>query len=275
MGQKEIMERLQAPFKLDEIEFRVGSTNKEKTKGLALAYVTNRAIQNRLDEVFGCFGWKNEYKEWKGNSQLCGISIWLEDRKEWVTKWDGADDSNMDAVKGGLSDSMKRCAYQWGIGRYLYQLPQVWCDISAFGKSYKLNKKPTLPRWALPIEMLEKDIKELFAKANEYNYTEKDIHEIIEKQYSIESVKSLTIEQKNELMQNMKYYPKTDEELKKLKLEAVELLKYVFEVEEEIKKGIKMLTEKDSLKDLTKSATKVLLQKLKKMKKDKTKTFGE
>ena len=267
MDQKEIMELLQAPFRLEEIEFRVGSTNKEKTKGLALTYVTNRAIQNRLDEVFGCFGWKNEYKEWKGNSQLCGISIWLEDRKEWVTKWDGADDSNMDAVKGGLSDSMKRCAYQWGIGRYLYQLPQVWCDITPFGKSYKLSKKPTLPKWALPVEMQDKDIKELFAKANEYNYTEKDIHEIIEKQYSIESVKSLTIEQKNELMQNMKDYPKPDEELKKLKLEAVDLLKDVFEVEEEIKKGIKMLTEKDSLKDLTKSATKVLLKKLKKMKK--------
>jgi hypothetical protein len=140
-----IMESLQAPFPSSDIEWRVGSTNKEKTQGLALAYVTNRAIQNRLDEVFGPFGWKNEFKEWKGQSQLCGISVKHEG--EWITKWDGADNSNMEAVKGGLSDSMKRAAYQWGIGRYLYKLPATWAPLKN-GKY--LAKTPELPEWALP-----------------------------------------------------------------------------------------------------------------------------
>jgi hypothetical protein len=144
------MKQLQEPFKAEEIEWRVGSTNKDKSKGLALAYVTNRAIQNRLDDVFGCFGWRNEYKEWKGSSQICGISVWVEERNEWITKWDGADNSNMDATKGGLSDAMKRAAYQWGIGRYLYNLPQEWCELASFGKSYKLKRFPKLPEWALP-----------------------------------------------------------------------------------------------------------------------------
>ncbi|KAG3043437.1 hypothetical protein PC121_g22543 [Phytophthora cactorum] len=117
------MKRLQDPFPPEEIEWRVGSTNGDKTKGIALAYVTNRAIQNRLDEVFGVFGWRNEYREWKEKSQLCGISVKVEG--EWITKWDGADDSNMEAVKGGLSDAMKRAAYQWGIGRYLYKLENI------------------------------------------------------------------------------------------------------------------------------------------------------
>ncbi len=143
-----IMEKLQAPFMPDEIEWRVGSTTKDKTKGLALAYVTNRAIQNRLDEIFGCFGWKNEYKEWKGQSQLCGISIIHEG--VWITKWDGADNSNMDATKGGLSDAMKRAAYQWGIGRYLYKLESVWMPIKQQGSSYTLVGTPPLPQWALP-----------------------------------------------------------------------------------------------------------------------------
>jgi hypothetical protein len=141
----EIMKRLQAPFKPDEIEFRVGSTNKDKTKGLALAYVTNRAIQDRLDEVFGIFGWKNEFKEWKDKSQLCGISVLH--NGEWITKWDGSDDSNMEATKGGLSDAMKRAAYQWGIGRYLYKLPDSWVDLKD-GKY--LSHEPQLPAWALP-----------------------------------------------------------------------------------------------------------------------------
>ena len=142
------MQRLQQPFKPDELEWRVGPTNGDKTKGIALAYVTNRAIQNRLDDVFGVFGWQNEYLPWKGTSQLCGISV--KHDGEWVTKWDGADDSDMEAVKGGLSDSMKRAAVQWGIGRYLYNLPNVWCPIEPMGRSYKLVSPPALPAWALP-----------------------------------------------------------------------------------------------------------------------------
>lgn len=149
----ETMKKLQAPFPAECIEWRVGSTNKEKTKGMALAYVTNRAIQDRLDEVFGCFGWKNEFKEWKGNSQLCGISVMFERKSgdmvftEWITKWDGADDSNMEATKGGLSDAMKRAAYQWGIGRYLYKLESIWVPLKD-GKY--LEHEPQLPEWALP-----------------------------------------------------------------------------------------------------------------------------
>ncbi|MED1602642.1 Rad52/Rad22 family DNA repair protein [Alkalihalophilus marmarensis] len=150
---KEIMKRLQDPFPYSDIEWRVGSTSKDKKKGLALAYITNRAIQTRLDEVFGPFGWRNEYKEWKGSSQLCGISI--KHQGEWITKWDGASDSNQEAVKGGLSDSMKRAAYQWGIGRYLYKIPSIWCPIKPAGKSYTLASKPTLPAWALPSDNSE------------------------------------------------------------------------------------------------------------------------
>lgn len=148
MNAQEIMKSLQAPFHSNDIEWRVGSTNGDKTKGLALAYVTNRAIQNRLDEVFGPFGWRNEFKEWKGTSQLCGISIKFEG--EWITKWDGSDDSQTEAVKGGLSDSMKRAAYQWGIGRYLYKLPQQWVAIEPRGKSFAIKQTPSLPDWALP-----------------------------------------------------------------------------------------------------------------------------
>jgi len=145
----EIMKKLQAPFAPEEIEWRVGATTKDKTKGMALAFVTNRAIQNRLDDVFGCFGWKNEYREWRGNSQLCGISVKYEG--EWITKWDGASDTDFEATKGGLSDAMKRAAYQWGIGRYLYNLDAVWVPIRPSGKSYVIDgPPPTLPAWALP-----------------------------------------------------------------------------------------------------------------------------
>ncbi|MDF2857844.1 MAG: ddrA [Neobacillus sp.] len=148
MNAEQIAEQLKNPFPPDDIEWRVGSTTSDKSKGLALAYITNRAIQNRLDEVFGVFGWRNEFKEWKGVSQLCGISVKFEG--EWITKWDGADDSATEAVKGGLSDSMKRAAYQWGIGRYLYKLPQKWVKLKPAGKSFAIDETIQLPKWALP-----------------------------------------------------------------------------------------------------------------------------
>lgn len=143
----EIVKALHKPFPAEDIEWRVGSTNQDKSKGIALAYITNRAIMARLDETFGAFGWKNEYKEWKGTSQLCGISVKHEG--EWITKWDGADDSATEAVKGGLSDAMKRAGYQWGIGRYLYNLGTMWVPIKPQGRSYVLASKPNLPAWAL------------------------------------------------------------------------------------------------------------------------------
>jgi hypothetical protein len=144
MDAQEVMKKLQEPFPPEDIEWRVGATNKDKTKGIALAYVTNRAIMNRLDTIFGPFGWRNEFREWKNNSQLCGISVnW---NGEWITKWDGADDSQTEAVKGGLSDAMKRAGYQWGIGRYLYNLENVWMPI----ENGRLTSEPRLPAWALP-----------------------------------------------------------------------------------------------------------------------------
>lgn len=147
-----IKARLQAPFAPDELEWRVGATSGDKSKGMALAYVTNRAIQNRLDDVFGPFGWRNEYQQWQGKSQLCGISVYDAEKGEWVTKWDGADNTEFESTKGGLSDAMKRAAYQWGIGRYLYKLDAKWVPIKPVGnKSYTLaGPPPALPAWALP-----------------------------------------------------------------------------------------------------------------------------
>ena len=135
-------------FPLSDIEFRVGTLNKEKTKGIVLAYIDNRAVQNRLDEVCGEGNWKNEYKEWKGMHQLCGLSINVDG--EWITKWDGADDTAFESVKGGLSDSMKRAASMWGIGRYLYEIPNVWAEVIPSGNSYKFKVTPSIPARFLP-----------------------------------------------------------------------------------------------------------------------------
>jgi hypothetical protein len=144
---------LKKPFPESDIEWRVGSVTKDNTKGTALAYLTNRAIMDRLDEVIGAEHWRNEFREWKGG-QLCGISIKVND--EWVTKWDGADDSKIEPTKGGLSDAMKRAAVQWGIGRYLYSLETSWVALDEYKH---IKNVPSLPAWALPEGAMVKETK--------------------------------------------------------------------------------------------------------------------
>jgi len=140
-------ELLKEPFAVDEIEWRIGATLKDKLKGLAVAYITNRAIQNRLDKVCGVDGWQNEFKEVNGGF-VCGISISI--HGSWITKYDGASLTGIEPIKGGLSDAMKRAAAQWGIGRYLYKIPAQWVKIKLQGKSYVIDEVPKLPAWALP-----------------------------------------------------------------------------------------------------------------------------
>lgn len=153
------LKRLTEVFVPTDIEWRVQRSGKG-SKGvwaMVLAYVTNRAIQQRLDDVCGPENWKNEFVKAPDGGVLCGISI-KTSSGEWVTKWDGAENTDIEAVKGGLSGSMKRAAVQWGIGRYLYNLDATFATITDDGKNsgklkdgtfFKWNP-PTLPDWALP-----------------------------------------------------------------------------------------------------------------------------
>ena len=145
----QIQAALSKPFAPEDLEWRLQQTFEDKMRGIAVPYVTNRAIQNRLDESVGPENWYNEYKPWHGTgkkeAQLCGITIYFEGRG-FITKWDGAEDSDIEPVKGGLSDSMKRAAVQWGVGRVLYNMDTVWVNIEKRGKTHviKESERPKL-----------------------------------------------------------------------------------------------------------------------------------
>lgn len=138
---KTIREQLAQPFAPEDLEWRVQVATKDKTRGLAVPYVTNRAIQERLDDVVGPDCWYNEYRPWHANgekeAQICGITILFDGKP--ITKWDGAEDSDIEPIKGGLSDSMKRAAVQWGIGRVLYKMDTVWVDVEPQGRSVAIK----------------------------------------------------------------------------------------------------------------------------------------
>lgn len=153
--------KLKEPFYPDELEWKPQSAGKKNGRlwVKALAYVTNRAIMDRLDSVIGPSLWKNEYAKGPENGVICGISIKIEG--EWITKWDGAENTDIEAVKGGLSGAMKRAAVQWGIGRYLYDLEETFGEVTeagifsaktkqADGGEYFRWNPPALPAWAIP-----------------------------------------------------------------------------------------------------------------------------
>jgi hypothetical protein len=163
MATEQDLTRLRDPFAPEDIEWRVQQAGEKNGKPWArvLAYVTNRAIMDRLDEVVGPANWRNEYREGPSGGVLCGLSIRVtreDGTAEWVTKWDGAENTDVEPVKGGLSNAMKRAAVHFGVGRYLYGLEEGWARVHDAGEHFARTKEgksfrwdpPALPEWALP-----------------------------------------------------------------------------------------------------------------------------
>lgn len=163
---------LAEPFPAEDIEWRVSRAGLSKKGGVycnVLAYITARAIQQRLDEVCGPENWRNEpldvFELRTGVVAMqCGISIRV--NNEWLTKYDVSEPTNIEPAKGGFSGATKRAGAQWGIGRYLYNLEEAFAETSETGgKGWNYAvlpekhgggtyywKPPTLPGWALPKE---------------------------------------------------------------------------------------------------------------------------
>jgi hypothetical protein len=131
--------KLAAPFSPDVVSWRVGPTNKEKTKGMALAYIDARDVQDRLTEVCGPFGWQCRHEVSGDKRVTCHIGVKCPETGEWIWRSDGAGETDVDGEKGSYSDSFKRAAVKWGIGRYLYDIDSPWVAIEAFGRSFSIT----------------------------------------------------------------------------------------------------------------------------------------
>lgn len=145
-----ITDQLKAPFDPQVIHWRCGPTTKDKSKGIALAYVDARDVLKRLDEVCGDL-WQCRYP-FAGCCEI-GIKVPILDKdneiigSEWVWRSNGAGATDIEGEKGQYSDAFKRAAVCWGIGRYLYYLPNVWVALDQYKN---IITPPELPKWALP-----------------------------------------------------------------------------------------------------------------------------
>lgn len=153
-----ILEKLAIPFLDDEIEWKVQSVfpNQRDPKlfsALIVPYVSARAIHNRLNQVCG-LDWTSDFRFLPIPNCAgieCTISIFHQNR--WVSRRDAAEFSQIEALKGAYSDSMKRSAVQFGIGSFLYKMPKTYVDIvekrpyndayESVNSKYKVNGQQT------------------------------------------------------------------------------------------------------------------------------------
>lgn len=142
----DMIELLFAPFPDRAISWRVGSTTKDKSRGMALAYIDARDVMRRLDDACGAGGWQCEYVDMSNGTICCRIGV-QSPSGEWVWKANGGSvtgdvDNEKEremAEKGGYSDAFKRAAVLWGVGRYLYDMETPWVELEAKGTSHVMK----------------------------------------------------------------------------------------------------------------------------------------
>lgn len=160
-SEKELMKQLTAPFPMKDIEWRAQRmiNFSRGPEIVVVPYITARAVMNRLDDVFGIGGWKDEYDRWGEDGVKCRLNFKVGD--EWLFREDGAEEPKMVPVKGGISDAFKRAAVKLGIGRYLYDINEVRVPLNdrqqyendVYFRDPKTGKSgywsiPDLPDWA-------------------------------------------------------------------------------------------------------------------------------
>lgn len=107
--------------------------------GQLVGYIDGRICMTLLDQMDA--NWSVEQAPIVAGDRLIGVQTML--TVNGVTRSDVGVPSNQEPVKGAYSDGLKRAAVHFGIGRELYELPQVFARLNVEGKSKTPADKPT------------------------------------------------------------------------------------------------------------------------------------
>jgi len=126
---KDDIEKLAAPFPEGVLRVKVQALSKEKDRALVVTYLQHTDVAARLDEVDPA---------WSFSIVRCRrMAIWDSVKKVDVGRYyasgtltiKGVSRDNVgegDDPKEAYSDSLKRCAMSFGVGRWLYNQGQLW-----------------------------------------------------------------------------------------------------------------------------------------------------
>ncbi len=152
--------RLEEPFDLSEIKWRVTHTTQDGRRGAVIAFADPRAYTDRLNQIFTPTGWTRSYSV----TAVSAVSRMKRDKliqtgKVLVTcsltihglgchsgsGEEFADEPN--AMTKSEAQAFKRAATCFGLGRYLYNFAEMWVPLNEHRQPLEV---PTLPKWALP-----------------------------------------------------------------------------------------------------------------------------
>lgn len=141
-----LLEQLTQPFPGSTIQWRAGAKSNNKKRAQALAYAEPRVYEDRLNEV--CPGdWSCQFKPWGENRIICELTI------HGVKRSSTGEPGDSPAKVAGTSSeaqAFKRACSKFGLGRYLYDLPDTWVDYDQ--AKGRLLETPTLPKKFLPAD---------------------------------------------------------------------------------------------------------------------------
>lgn len=135
---EEIIAKLTAPFRLEEVNWRVISTTKDKKKGLIAPFLRTGYILDRLNSALGFGRWNKRLGEIRLDVttkdgtvrskiamtcqlEIPGVGLNASTGECW------AEEDN--AVTSCEAQAFKRAAQNLGIGAYLFRIPKFWADI--------------------------------------------------------------------------------------------------------------------------------------------------
>lgn len=131
------------PLKADEIQVKVNRIGESWAD--FLLYKNARVDMQLLDEIVGPMNWKRKQipipLENGDMGMICSVAIYNEKSGEWIEKQDVGEETSSSKEKGQASDSFKRACTNWGIGRELYNAPEIIIFNNAADEKIKISQK--------------------------------------------------------------------------------------------------------------------------------------
>lgn len=130
-----VIQELHRPFPLDVLQLRVGATNREKTSGMALAYVGWwRGYLPALNHYVGRRNWQIALSGPKGDT-IARLTAFDGAVEAWSRGEEEPEHENQ-GTSSEIQAKRRVCAEGLGLGLYLYSLPKLWGAIEPLGRSY-------------------------------------------------------------------------------------------------------------------------------------------
>lgn len=147
-----ILAQLKNPFPINLLHYRVGATTKKKDKAIPLFYITSRDVDKRFDEVLGAENWQKTTEIISNQNGVVAEKTTISIKTpsgEWISRDGVGEPSQIAGACGAESQSYKRAAAHFGVGRYLYFISIEWQPIDEF-KHFTSDVRNLLPEWAKP-----------------------------------------------------------------------------------------------------------------------------